>query len=125
MEFVDLSIEGFLNDLNLVVGSYTGMFFTKSLQYEDFADDARADLNQFVAKNMDKYLALVQDRVDIETGRGDSGILLRALDRLHRRLLDMRDISGDVDMTKYVIMYFLIRLIFYYAFRAELVSRSL
>lgn len=48
MEFVDLSIDGFLNDLNLVVASYTGMFFTKSLQYEDFVDDARADLNQFV-----------------------------------------------------------------------------
>lgn len=110
MEFVDLSIDGFLNDLKLVVGSYTGMFFSKSLQYDDFADDARADLNQFVAKNMDKYLALVQDRVDIETGRGDSGILLRALDRLHRRLLDMRDISGDVDMTKYVILLILTKL---------------
>lgn len=30
MEFVDFSIEGFLNDLSLVVGSYSGMFFSHS-----------------------------------------------------------------------------------------------
>lgn len=31
VEFVDLSIEGFLNDLSLVVSSYTGMFFAKRI----------------------------------------------------------------------------------------------
>lgn len=50
---------------------------------------------------MDKYLALVQDRVEIETGRGDSEMLLRALDRLYRRLVAMKDLSCDVEMIKY------------------------
>lgn len=50
---------------------------------------------------MDKYLSLVQDRVEIETGHGDSEILLRALDRLYRRLLAMKNVCrGDVDVTK-------------------------
>lgn len=65
-------------------------------------DMAMADLNQFVSKNIDKYLALVQDRVDIETGRGDSEILLRALDKLHRKLLEMKNLNCDVDLTKYL-----------------------
>lgn len=102
--FVDLSVDGFLNDLSLVVGSYTEMFFARSIldrESDDFADKATVDLNEFVTKNMDKYLALVQVRVDIETGRGDSGVLLRALDRLHRRLLAMKGLKFDVDLTKY------------------------
>lgn len=72
-------------------------FFSKSDHFEEIAAD---NLNQFVSKNMDKYLALVQDRVDIETGRGDSEILLRALDRLHRRLVQMKQLNCNVDMSK-------------------------
>lgn len=34
IEFVDLGIEGFLNDLTLVVSSYNDMFLTKELQNE-------------------------------------------------------------------------------------------
>ena len=30
MEFVNFSIDGFLNDLNLVVGSYSAMFFNNN-----------------------------------------------------------------------------------------------
>lgn len=107
MEFVEFSIEGFLSDLTLVVTAFTGMFFSpqtnKTLRcYDDeYWDDAQTDLNQFVAKNMDKYLELVQNRVDIETGRGDSKILLFALDRLHVRLLDMQLLRVDVNIPKY------------------------
>lgn len=67
---------------------------------DDFADRAAADLDAFVARNMDEYVQLVQTRVDIETGRGDSGVLLGALDRLHRRLLAMRGLKCDVDLTR-------------------------
>lgn len=30
IEFVDMSIAGFLNDLTLVINSYSGMFFGKN-----------------------------------------------------------------------------------------------
>lgn len=104
MEFVEFSIEGFLKDLTLVVNAYTGMFFAsnrQTLRYDDeYWDDAQVNLNQFVSKNVDKYLELVQNRVDIETGRGDSKILLFALDRLHLRLLDMHKLQVDVNISK-------------------------
>lgn len=103
MEFVDMSIEGFLNDLSLVVGSYSEMFFSRSVlnrESDQFGETAMAELSAFVTRNMDVYLTLVQDRVDVETGRGDTGILLRALDRLHRRLIAMKGLKCDVDMTK-------------------------
>lgn len=60
----------------------------------------REDLNDFVTKNVDKYLALVQDRIDIETGRGDSGILLKALDKLNIRLVAMKCNYCEIDMAK-------------------------
>ncbi|CAD7084129.1 unnamed protein product [Hermetia illucens] len=101
IEFVDLGIEGFLNDLTLVVSSYYDMFLSKHMESEgdDFQDKAGASLNEFVNKNMEKYLALVQDRVETETGCGDTQIMLRALDRLHRRLLAMRNLCRFVDMS--------------------------
>lgn len=102
IEFIDLGIEGFLNDLTLVVSSYYDMFLSKHLEQEDdeFEQIARGDLNNFVSKNLEKYLSLVQDRVELETGRGDSQILLRALDRLHRRLSAMKNLCRGVDMAK-------------------------
>lgn len=102
IEFIDLGIEGFLNDLTLVVSSYHDMFLSKHLENEtdNFDEIARSQLNSFVMVNMDKYLLLVQDRVEAETGHGDSQIMLRALDRLHRRLLAMKNICRSVDMTK-------------------------
>ncbi|XP_059612446.1 vacuolar protein sorting-associated protein 51 homolog [Phlebotomus argentipes] len=102
IEFVDLGLDGFLKDLNLVVSSYKDMFLSRLIEQErdDFIEIATEDLNQFVQKNMDKYMALVQDRVEAEMGRGDSQVMLRALDRLHRRLLAMGNLCRSIDMTK-------------------------
>lgn len=102
IEFIDLGIEGFLNDLTLVVSSFFDMFLSKHVEQEadDFEQIARVDLNTFVTKNMDEYLALVQDRVEIETGHGDSQIMLRALDRLHRRLTAMKNICRNIELTR-------------------------
>uniref|UniRef100_A0A6B2EL55 Vacuolar protein sorting-associated protein 51 homolog n=1 Tax=Phlebotomus kandelakii TaxID=1109342 RepID=A0A6B2EL55_9DIPT len=102
IEFVDLGLDGFLKDLNLVVSSYKDMFLGRLIDQErdDFSESATEDLNQFVQRNMDKYMALVQDRVEAEMGRGDSQVMLRALDRLHRRLLAMGNLCRSIDMTK-------------------------
>lgn len=100
IEFIDMSIEGFLNDLTLVSSSYYDMFLTKHFENEDdsFETVARNDLNLFVIKNMNDYLGLVQDRAESESG--DSHILLRALDRLHRRLNAMRNMGRGIEFRK-------------------------
>uniref|UniRef100_A0A182Y152 Vacuolar protein sorting-associated protein 51 homolog n=1 Tax=Anopheles stephensi TaxID=30069 RepID=A0A182Y152_ANOST len=102
IEFIDLGIEGFLKDLTLVISSYNDMFLTKHLEQEadDFEQSARVDLNAFVNRNVDEYLALVQDRAELEIGHGDSQIILRGLDRLHRRMTAMRTLCRAVDMSK-------------------------
>ncbi|XP_055624234.1 vacuolar protein sorting-associated protein 51 homolog [Toxorhynchites rutilus septentrionalis] len=102
IEFIDLGIEGFLNDLTLVISSYNDMFLTKHIEQEadDFEETARIDLNNFVNRNIDEYLSLVQDRAEVEIGHGDSQIILRGLDRLHRRLTAMKSLCRAVDMSK-------------------------
>lgn len=100
IEFVDMGIEGFLNDLTLVTSSFYDMFVAKHFASEDdsFQELAKGNLNDFVSKNMNEYLKLVQDRVENETG--DSQILLRALDRLHRRLCAMRNLGRGIEVPK-------------------------
>lgn len=100
IEFVDMGIEGFLNDLTLVTSSFYDMFVAKHFPDEDdsFQELAKGNLNDFVSKNMNEYLKLVQDRVENETG--DSQILLRALDRLHRRLCAMRNLGRGIEVPK-------------------------
>lgn len=102
IEFIDVGIEGFLNDLTLVASSFYDMFLSKHFENENdqFQDIARRDLNDFVVKNMNEYLNLVQDRVENETGQGDTKILLRALDRLHRRLNAMKNLGRGIGIRK-------------------------
>lgn len=102
IEFVDMGIDGFLSDLTLVVSAYYDMFVGK--QYEDERDDfqeqALGELNVFLNKNIEKYLTLVQDRVESDIGLGDTHIMLRALDRLHRRLLAMRNLCCGLEIQR-------------------------
>lgn len=102
IEFVDMGIEGFLNDLTLVVTSYFDMFVAKEYENErdDFQERALHELNQFLNQNIDKYLDLVQERVESDIGCGDTQIMLRALDRLHRRLLAMKNICRGLEIQR-------------------------
>ena len=42
----------------------------------------------------------MQERVESDIGCGDTQIMLRALDRLHRRLLAMRNICRDIEIQR-------------------------
>lgn len=101
IEFVDMSIKGFINDLILIVSSYTEMFLSSpsnanySIQYDE--------LNAFVSKNLEKFSALVQVRVEVETGHGDYNVLLNALDRLHEKLQAMKHVTCDIDMSTMIV----------------------
>lgn len=100
IDFVDIGIEGFLNDLTLVTSSFYEMFVIKHFECEDdsFQEIARGNLNEFVGKNMTAYLNLVQERVENESG--DTQILLRALDRLHRRLCAMKNLGRGIEIQR-------------------------
>ncbi|EDW02177.1 vacuolar protein sorting-associated protein 51 homolog [Drosophila grimshawi] len=102
LEFVDIGIDGFLNDLALVVTSYFDMFVAKHYEHErdDFQENALNELNIFLNENIDKYLTLVQDRVESDIGYGDTQVMLRALDRLHRRLQAMRNICRGLQVQR-------------------------
>ncbi|XP_032572487.1 vacuolar protein sorting-associated protein 51 homolog isoform X2 [Drosophila sechellia] len=102
LEFVDMGIDGFLNDLALVVTSYFDMFVAKHYEHErdDFQENALQELNVFLNQNIEKYLTLVQDRVESDIGYGDTQVMLRALDRLHRRLQAMRNICRGLEVQR-------------------------
>ncbi|XP_044726540.1 vacuolar protein sorting-associated protein 51 homolog [Chrysoperla carnea] len=102
IEFVDLGSSGFLSDLCLVVASYNDMFINKinmdeSVCSGDFETTATARLNDFVVENMKRYFTIVQNRVDLEQDVGDTGVLVRALDRFYRRLQAMNTLCRDTD----------------------------
>lgn len=96
IEFVDMGIEGFLNDITLISSSFNDMFVTKHFNSEDngFQELALGNLTDFVTKNMTDYMNLVKERIDNETD--DSQILLRALDRLNRRLCAMQSLGRNL-----------------------------
>lgn len=97
IEFVEMSIKGFINDLILIVSSYTEMFLTSS-QNSDYSQQYD-ELNGFATKNLEKFSALVQVRVEVETGHGDYNVLLSALDRLYRKLFGIKNLTCDIDMS--------------------------
>lgn len=101
MEFVDLGIENFLNDLIALSSVYYEMFIAKHFENEldTFQEIAREKLNEFVTSNITLYLNLVHERVDHETESGDCQILLRALDRLNRRLCAMKNVIHGVKIS--------------------------
>lgn len=97
IEFVDMGIENFLSDLIAIASVFYEMFIAKHFESENdsFQDIAREDLNEFVNSNITTYLNLVHERVDHETS-GDCQILLRALDRLNRRLCAMKNVVHGI-----------------------------
>lgn len=67
---------------------------------DDFQENALNELNIFLNQNIDNYLSLVQDRVESDIGYGDTQVMLRALDRLHRRLQAMRNICRGLQVQR-------------------------
>ncbi|KAJ8865760.1 hypothetical protein PR048_033281 [Dryococelus australis] len=102
MEFVDQGSAGFLSDLCLVVATYNDMFINRShdgdLEESDEAVSAAvSQLSSFVLANMERYFELVQTHIDREQEGGDTAVLVRALDRFHRRLQAMNMLFSDTD----------------------------
>lgn len=102
IEFVDMGSSGFLSDLCLIVASYNDMFINRQpLDDDEFSDDfdvkAVSRLNTFIMNNMKNYFELIGKRVEDVT---DTAILVRALDRFHRRLQAMNSLCSETDFAR-------------------------
>ncbi|XP_060076559.1 vacuolar protein sorting-associated protein 51 homolog [Ylistrum balloti] len=100
LEFVDSGCNGFLSNICLVIAFYNDTFLNK--HQEDDNTDAMAlkKLVHFVNELMEKYFNYVQRRVQLEKETGDNTILVRALDRFHRRLQAMNKLLPDTDFSR-------------------------
>lgn len=101
IEFMDMASSGFLSDLCLIVASYNDMFINRLLDDNDLVDDfetiATNHLNRFIVGNMKKYFDLVGKRVEDVS---DTALLVRALDRFHRRLQAMNISCKEKDFAR-------------------------
>ncbi|KAK0076325.1 hypothetical protein PV325_005574 [Microctonus aethiopoides] len=100
IEFVDAGSSGFLSDLCLVVASYNDMFINRPSTDEnnDLVENNDTNvmtrLDNFIFINMDKYFELTKKRVEDVS---DTAILVRALDRFHRRLQAMNILCTEMN----------------------------
>uniref|UniRef100_A0A670JJR3 Vacuolar protein sorting-associated protein 51 homolog n=1 Tax=Podarcis muralis TaxID=64176 RepID=A0A670JJR3_PODMU len=85
LEFTDRGCNNFVSNMCLVIASYQELFVSREGARE-IASMAHDKLVAFVDGLMECYFALVERRIQLERGVGDNSLLVRALDRFHRRL---------------------------------------
>ncbi|XP_070539803.1 vacuolar protein sorting-associated protein 51 homolog isoform X2 [Ptychodera flava] len=90
LEYIDHSCNTFLSNMCLVIASYKELFVnrqaTQDCNQQELERIAHVKLGKFVNSRMDLYFQYIQERVELEKETGDNTILVRALDRFHRRL---------------------------------------
>uniref|UniRef100_A0AAR2LBW3 Vacuolar protein sorting-associated protein 51 homolog n=1 Tax=Pygocentrus nattereri TaxID=42514 RepID=A0AAR2LBW3_PYGNA len=78
LEFIDRGCNEFVSNLCLVIASYQELFVNRPQEGDK--------LLVFVDTLAARYFSLVERRIQEEKGVGDNSLLVRALDRFHRRL---------------------------------------
>lgn len=90
LEFIDRGCNEFVSSLCLVITSYQELFVnhpqTGELATKNIPQMANGKLHVFVDDLAARYFSLVERRIQEEKGVGDNSLLVRALDRFHRRL---------------------------------------
>lgn len=90
LEFIDRGCNEFVSSLCLVITSYQELFVNHAqpgeLAAKSIAQMASRKLQAFVDDLADRYFSLVERRIQEEKGVADNSLLVRALDRFHRRL---------------------------------------
>ncbi|XP_056140923.1 vacuolar protein sorting-associated protein 51 homolog isoform X2 [Lampris incognitus] len=90
LEFIDRGCNEFVSSLCLVITSYQELFVNRSqtgeLASKNIPQMANGKLQAFVDDLAARYFSLVERRIQEEKGVGDNSLLVRALDRFHRRL---------------------------------------
>lgn len=90
LEFIDRGCNEFVSSLCLVITSYQELFINHVQKGEHVAinisEMANEKLHAFVDDLAARYFSLVERRIQEERGVADNSLLVRALDRFHRRL---------------------------------------
>ncbi|CAG5877346.1 unnamed protein product [Menidia menidia] len=90
LEFIDRGCNEFVSSLCLVITSYQELFINHpqsgELASKNIPQMANGKLQVFVDDLAARYFSLVERRIQEEKGVGDNSLLVRALDRFHRRL---------------------------------------
>ncbi|KAL7846274.1 hypothetical protein SRHO_G00212540 [Serrasalmus rhombeus] len=90
LEFIDRGCNEFVSNLCLVIASYQELFINRpqegELASKNIPQMANSKLLVFVDTLAARYFSLVERRIQEEKGVGDNSLLVRALDRFHRRL---------------------------------------
>lgn len=90
LEFIDRGCNEFVSSLCLVITSYQELFINHAQKGEpaskNIAQMASGKLQIFVDDLAACYFSLVERRIQEEKGVADNSLLVRALDRFHRRL---------------------------------------
>lgn len=90
LEFIDRGCNEFVSSLCLVITSYQELFInhaqTGELASKNIPQMANRKLHVFVDDLAAQYFSLVERRIQEEKGVSDNSLLVRALDRFHRRL---------------------------------------
>lgn len=90
LEFIDRGCNEFVSSLCLVITSYQELFINHAQRGElvsvNISDMAKGKLHAFVDDLAARYFSLVERRIQEERGVADNSLLVRALDRFHRRL---------------------------------------
>uniref|UniRef100_A0A4W5RBB2 Vacuolar protein sorting-associated protein 51 homolog n=1 Tax=Hucho hucho TaxID=62062 RepID=A0A4W5RBB2_9TELE len=90
LEFIDRGCNEFVSSLCLVIASYQELFVNRpqegNLASKDIPHMAIGKLHAFVDALATCYFSLVERRIQEEKSVGDNSLLVRALDRFHRRL---------------------------------------
>ncbi|XP_064631318.1 vacuolar protein sorting-associated protein 51 homolog isoform X2 [Lineus longissimus] len=100
LEFVDVGCNGFLSNVCLVIAAYNDLFLNKNLEEANLDAMAERKLVMFINSLMKQYFGFVEKRVLLEKETGDNTILVRALDRFHRRLQAMSKLLPDTDFSR-------------------------
>ncbi|XP_072195375.1 vacuolar protein sorting-associated protein 51 homolog [Excalfactoria chinensis] len=79
LDFVDRGSSAFVSNLCLLAASYRSLF-----EGRPGAGDGRLEV--FASTLTTRYFELLERRLALERGLGDTSLLVRALDRFHRRL---------------------------------------
>uniref|UniRef100_A0A671U5X3 Vacuolar protein sorting-associated protein 51 homolog n=1 Tax=Sparus aurata TaxID=8175 RepID=A0A671U5X3_SPAAU len=90
LEFIDRGCNEFVSSLCLVITSYQELFINHAqkgeLASKNIPQMANGKLHTFVDDLAARYFSLVERRIQEEKGVADNSLLVRALDRFHRRL---------------------------------------
>ena len=104
MEFTDHGCNNFLSNISLVIASYNELFCNRKFEHEDGQQNldaiAREKIVKFVLSLMGEYFKIVEDRLELENVQGDDQMLVRSLDRFHRRLQAVEKLMPELGVLR-------------------------